>query len=998
MPLLQQLPWPLPPQPLQDNSATQIADPPSHGQDQQCAQKNPAQHTCDIDDLSLEASPFLSSLTTKQNSWFEKARRVGPDVAFLELLDQVKQSESTATDFDYTTIAQTIRQQKQAAALLIALCDLSSRWDHQQTVTALSDFADSMVRITTFYAMKGHTCGYVLFALGKLGGRDLNYSSDLDLIAIYDPDQITLPEPKGPAGTATSEGLVSLPAVDPSEARKIAVKTTQMVASLLSDRDRNGYVFRTDFRLRPDPSSTAVAIGYDAAITYYESVGQNWERAAWIRARPVAGDLAMGQRFLEELRPFIWRLHLDYPAIRDISSIRRQMFSYRGVRGGMRTSEKVGNTDLASIAGFDLKLGEGGIREIEFLGQTCQLIWGGRNPDLRKNSTLETLRELVRADLLEADDETFLNAAYRCLRALEHRIQMVADQQNHRLPSGPALETFAAFCGQENADVFANRLVAMLERVHEICRNRFSNDEEDLGVKEGSLVFTGTDDHPDTLKTLAAMGYRSGEQVVACVQEWHRGGFRSTRSTLARQLLTELTPRLLGSLAHNPNPDRAFAHFHQFLIALPAGIQIFSLLREEMHLLDLLAVIMGSAPNISQQIAKRPDLLDALLDPTHVGVANVSGPASGDHDTIPVNFAEDYESILLAARKFRLERVFLAEIALLTQRATTQQVQTFLTRTAEITIPAVLERTAKEYLEQTGRSHIEDWAVLGFGSIGSAEMLPNSDLDLVYVRDGIQDENVEVEGDSGLHIESWFGRLGRRWINAFEAQTPFGYLYRVDCRLRPGGLSAHLVPSFSRFRSYYLESEEAWLWELMALTRARPIAGSPKLCARLTETIRWVLCRKRDRATVVSQALDMRARVQKEFPGQHELDMKYTRGGLMDLDYAIRVLQLNHASERPTILAANPEAALRTAHAENILTDDLYRKATKARSFLMQIWPLVQLISTDVLPRAPYPQEIQNLFCRAVRCKDMESFRDELHQSTQAVLQLWAFAFGQERD
>ncbi|MGE5147768.1 MAG: bifunctional [glutamine synthetase] adenylyltransferase/[glutamine synthetase]-adenylyl-L-tyrosine phosphorylase, partial [Candidatus Eiseniibacteriota bacterium] len=538
-------------------------------------------------------SPFLTRCLLRDLALFRDWLVVGPDEAWRRMIEETR--ALTGPDQPRDALKAALRVARRRAALLTGLSDIARLWSLEQVTARLSEFAEFALdraseSLLTAAAASGlftlddsdrpiaHS-GFIVLGMGKLGGRELNYSSDIDLIVLYDDERMRPPDP-----SRLQQGLVRL---------------TRDLVQILEERTGDGYVFRTDLRLRPDPGATPLAISVIAAETYYESMGQNWERAAMIKARPVAADLEAGEAFVSMLRPFVWRKHLDFAAIQDIHSIKRQINAHRG--GGR-----------IEIPGHNVKLGRGGIREIEFFAQTQQLIWGGRIPTLRQSGTCDALRALAAGGRIADRVAEEMIDSYRFLRTVEHRLQMAEDQQTHALPTDDAgLAALAAFMGYPGADPFIRDLEGHLRRVERHYAELF--EEQPALGPSGNLVFTGGEHDPETLATLAKLGFTDTGRVSSVVRAWHHGRYRATRSQRARELLTELMPALLAALAKTADPDTAFVRFDEFLHGLPAGVQLFSLLYQNPGLLDLLAEIMGSASALAQHLSRRPSLFDAVL-------------------------------------------------------------------------------------------------------------------------------------------------------------------------------------------------------------------------------------------------------------------------------------------------------------------------------------------------------------------------------------------------
>ena len=801
-------------------------------------------------------SPYLGKAMAADPAVVKTIVTAGPDAAIADALAAL-----AARDGETMAQAMTrMRRAKSRAALAIGLADLAGAWGVARVTGALSDVAEAALAGAVAHLYPAQK-GYIVLGMGKLGGRELNYSSDVDLIVFYDPDRID-----------ASVG---------DEPGPFFVRLTRNLVRMMEERTGDGYVFRTDLNLRPDPGSTPVAISTVAAEIYYESAGQNWERAAMIKARPVAGDRAAGDALLEMLRPFVWRKNLDFAAIQDIHSIKRQINAYRGGA-------------LIALAGHNIKLGRGGIREIEFFAQTQQLIWGGREPRLRVRPTKAALAALVEAGHITADARDELTRAYDFLRKLEHRLQMVEDQQTHTLPKDDAgLEAVARFMGYADRARFAAALDTELRTVEEHYAHLF--EEAPALSGPGNLVFTGSEDDPETMRTLAGMGFREPGRVAEIVRAWHRGRYRAMRSARAREILTELMPTLLESLGVTADPDAALLKFDEFLGALPAGVQLFSLFHANPKLLGLIAEVMGSAPRLADALARNPALIEGML----------LGPAQAlpdDPDALRRELnaalarADVLEDALDAVRRWNNDLIFHVGLQVLRDTVDADHAGPSLALIAETALAALYPRVEDDYTRRHGRLEGGGMSVIAFGKLGGREMTFASDLDLMFVYDG--------PGASVAHT-----RLAQRFIGAVGAPTAEGKLYEVDMRLRPSGNKGPIATSFEGFIRY--QEEDAWTWEHMALTRARPVAGAEALAPRIAAEIRAVLTRKRDPDKLLADVADMRGRMERELTQPGEIwDFKHLRGGLVDVEFIVQYLELRHAHDHPEVLDTNTGAAL----------------------------------------------------------------------------------------
>jgi glutamate-ammonia-ligase adenylyltransferase len=735
----------------------------------------------------------------------------------------------------------------------------------------------------------------------------------------------------------------------------------------LEERTGDGYVFRTDLRLRPDPASTPLAMSVAAALTYYESVGQNWERAALIKARPVAGDRVAGEHFLRELRPFIWRKNLDFAAIQDIHSIKRQINAHRG---GARIA----------VEGHDIKTGRGGIREIEFFAQTQQLIWGGRLPELQVGPTCEALRRLASAGRIDPGTAEELIADYRFLRRLEHRLQMVDDAQTHALPSDRAgIGRIGTFLGYRQTESFVADLRAHLASVERHYAELFEQAPTLSGP--GNLVFTGAEDDRETLQTLRRLGFTEPAAASALVRSWHHGRLRATRSQRAREILTELIPELLRTFGASAHPDVALRRFDQFLSRLPAGVQVLSLFYANPGLLGLVAEIMAGAPRLAEHLAQRPALLDAVLTEGFFAPLPDRTALAEELEQL-LTGARDFEEILDGLRRWAGERRFQVGAQLLRGALEGARAGAVLADIAETALVSLVGAVETEFAQRHGRIPGGAFSVIGMGRLGSREMTLASDLDLILIYDAPPGTDTS-DGSHRLSVATYYARLSQRLISAITAPTAEGRLYAVDMRLRPSGESGPIASQFAGFGRYQRES--AWTWEHMALTRARPVAGDVALCRRIAETIRDVLCSPRDPRTLVVDVADMRRRIADENPRPSPWDLRNRRGGLTDLEFIVQYLLLREAAQFPRILRRGAAQALRALGEVGRLSSQAVRELGDALALLrgaQAILPLLRdgLPVTEVLAE---PEEAT--LARCIGAVDFPRFDADISEATARV-------------
>ena len=906
-------------------------------------------------------SPYLSGLLLEYPATFMTFAERGPDTCVAELITTTASGLNTAdANVDIAAISIGLRRAKAEAALMIGLADISGLWTVDQVTASLSNFADACVRrALRALLLQAHTrgnltiadlgdpeagSGYSVLGLGKLGGRELNYSSDIDLFVIYDERHLPYAGTKSP--------------------QEFAVQLTKDLTRLLQERTAHGYVFRTDLRLRPDPGSTAIAVSRGAAQIYYESYGQNWERAAMIKARAVAGDIKAAATFIHDLQSFIWRKSLDFYAIQDIHSIKRQIYAHKG--GG-----------TVEVAGHNVKLGRGGIREVEFFVQIQQLIWGGRFPGARSSQTLAALEALTTLGFVTPTVRDELAAAYRYLRTLEHRLQMIADEQTQTLPADMAkLSHVAAFMGHVDVRAFMAEVETVLRTV-EIHYAGLFEDSPSLAV-DGNLVFTGTEDDPDTIATLRRLGYQNPVVVAQTVRGWHHGRIRATRSNRARQLLTEVMPGLLSALAKTAQPDAAFARFDRCLSALPAGVPLLSVFYANPDLLDLVAEIMGDAPRLAEHLSHAPALLDYVLAPEFYA------PVGGREEILvdlerSLQATESFEALLEACRRWANDQQFRVGVQTLRRMIDPLQAAEHFTAIAEAVIMALVPPVYNEFALQYGQVAGGAIAILGYGKLGSFELTPTSDLDLVVIYDAPLEAH--SKGAKALPAPAYYIRLTQRLITAFTLLTREGKLYMLDLRLRPNGEKGPLACSLDAFVRY--QAEEAWTWEHMALTRARTVFGPQALQARIESSITGALGRRRDPAALVYAVADMRTRMRREQKDGGLWDLKRMPGGLIDAEFVLQYLLLLHAPIRPA--SSRPGDIISSLESAGALTRDDAESLQSGIALWSRLQVMLRLTTEGELPDADTPLGLKQKLASTAGMPDFVTLESLMRDAAAAI-------------
>ena len=828
---------------------------------------------------ALGSSPFLADCLLRFPDFSRNLATEGPDGPLGALFARLRELPA---DCDTAGWMRTFREERARLAAAVAVADIAGEWTLEQVTGTLSSFAaaalDAAVRhlLATGREYTGagpDGSGIVVLGMGKLGAGELNYSSDIDIVLIYDE--------------------AALPVRRRDRTGQTMVRFARDLVRLLQERTPDGYVQRVDLRLRPDPASTPLAVPVRAAEAYYESMGQNWERAAMLKARPVAGDLAAGQAFLDYIRPFIWRRSLDFWAIQDIHSIKRQIHAYRG-------------HDRLAVAGHNVKLGRGGIREIEFYVQTQQLIWGGRDVSLRVRPTCEALEALVAAGHVERGAADSLQDAYRFLRGVEHRIQMIDDRQTHELPDAGGLAGFARFMGYGGQDAFTQDLLGHLGNVRQLYDSLFS--EADTLAEPGNLVFTGTDPDPGTTTTLTGLGFRNPQRVFEIVRAWHSGSIRATRSARAREILTELVPSLIKSLAGAREPDRVLVDFDRFLARLPLGVPVFAMFQTNPQLIDLVAEVLSNSPFLAEHMTHHPGVLEGIL----AGGAALDGRVRADLGSA-LRISQTYQDVLDIVRRWANDARFEVGLGLLQGRRTPREAGADLSEIADATVEALLTATLEEFRERHGAFPDSSFAILAYGKWGSGDLTLGSDLDMVAVYDAPL-EVTHSDGQKPLWASTYFNRLMQRLQTAITAQTGEGRLFEIDLRLRPSGKDGPLAIHIDGFERY--QKEDAWTWEHMALVRSRVAVGPPELAARLDAIRMEVLAQPH--SGLREAVRDMRAKMAAGRKAGEPFDLKHRPGGLIDLEFLAQYLVLNHAAAHPPIAERSAAAVFRAAQAARL--------------------------------------------------------------------------------
>lgn len=787
-------------------------------------------------------SPYLAGLMEREADWLEATLAASPETALAKVLALPDGVTSDA-------LGPLLRQAKRRVALLAALADLGGVWQLEEVTGALTALADTavhaaLVALTADEVRRGKVPGAVpedaataagisAIAMGKTGAAELNYSSDIDLICLFDDSRY---DPG-----------------DGQEARASFIRVVRRMTGLLSDLTAEGYVFRTDLRLRPDASVTPVCISMTAAEQYYEAQGRTWERAAFIKARAAAGDIAAGKKFLRTLVPFVWRKHLDFAAIQDAHDMRLRIRDHKGLHGPI------------VLEGHNMKLGRGGIREIEFFTQTRQLIAGGRDPDLRDRRTVEGLAALARKGWVPEGDAAELTGLYRAHREVEHRIQMVGDAQTHDVPtSAEGIDRIARMMGEADTAKWLSELRDRLERVSALTEGFFA---------------------PGEARALPDM---SAEARVI-VDGWR--GYPALRSERAVRIFKRVQPEILSRLDRAANPEEALRQFDGFLAGLPAGVQLFSLFDANPQLIDLIVDVCSTAPGLAAYLSRNSAVLDAVIGggffaqwPRQAGLAALLATHLDE--------VADYEGKLSVARRWQREWHFRIGVHHLRGLIDAAEAGREYADLAGAVIQALWPAVAADFAVKHGAPPGRGAVVLGMGSLGAERLNAASDLDLIVVYDAAGVES--SDGKRPLAARAYYARLTQALVTALSAPMADGRLYEVDMRLRPSGRQGPVATSVQSFESYQMD--EAWTWEHLALTRARPVAGNAAIADEVEAIRQKVLKAKAAGASILSDTAEMRARIFAAKASDGDWEAKIGPGRLQDIELLAQASALRAAS------------------------------------------------------------------------------------------------------
>ncbi len=911
-------------------------------------------------------SPYLGRLLLRDLEFTQSLVEEAPEAVTRRLLDDLAAADPA---MDRDRLMAFLRRQRSRVAVVAAVYDCFGLRGVMACAELLSDMADHAVRLAVAHLLLGRArrgdleppaeegrWGYFVLAMGKHGSRELNYSSDIDLIVLYDPSRVRYTGRKSPGDCFA--------------------RVTRDLTGILQSRTGDGYVFRTDLRLRPDPSSTPPAITVDFALDYYLRFGRTWERTALIKARPVAGDLAAGEAFLEQLAPFIWDEGLDFASVDEIRSMSQQIHDFHG-------------HGAVDAAGHDVKLGRGGIREIEFFVHMHQLAYGARNRRLRGPRLLAMLEVLDGEHHILPAEAATLRQAYLLLRRVEHRLQMVNDDQTQKLPeSADGLEHVAAFLGLPSAQELESRIVKACGEVHDLYRTRFDVPESEQDIT--AVILDGPEGgNPDAVERLEAAGFAKAPTAVDIFRGWAAGHHASTAPERSRAILREILHEIIEALGRTPDPDRALARMDRFLAALPEEISLFPMLRAHTWLLRLVAMVMGSAPRIADTLGGNPRLLRAVLEPGFFLPLPEREQLAGELGERLEGRGDPQERVRQVAG-WAGDRRFQVGVQSLENLITVDEAAASLSHVAEVVVEVLFADVLAALEAHHGRPAV-GCAVVAMGKLGAVEMTFESDLDLLLVAD-LPDDRETTAGPAPIEAGRFYGRAARRLIAALGSRSPSGPLYEVDMRLRPSGESGPLVTTLAAFREYHAGA--AWTWEQMSLTRARVLCGDEAAAGAVGREIRQVLTRPRDPAALLRDVAGMRDRIAAEYPPGDPFELKYARGGLVDLEFIAQYLQLLHAHDRPEVLAGGTAACFEALGGAGLLDDEEARFLAGAVRMQRSLQGLVRLTWNEETPVRDAPEALLRKLAAALECTGFGELEDRLRATQERAFEVYEERIG----
>jgi glutamate-ammonia-ligase adenylyltransferase len=949
----------------------------------------------------LGASPFLTGILCRRVEYFAELFPGGE-------IDRPKKEKEMRHELaarisvgaSFVELQKVLRQYKAREILRIGSRDLCSLAPLPEITGELSDLAaacleqayqtcDDLLRadygaplLASATAENPEEAEFTILGMGKLGGRELNFSSDIDLIYFYSSEKgetAGIPNPLG-----ERRNRIHL--------HQYFCKLGEMISRAISQATEDGFVFRVDLRLRPEGNSGDLATSLRSAEVYYESWGQSWERSALLKARPVAGSIALGDRLLKDLQPFVYRRYLDYAMIEDIKQMKQKIDL-------SLTREREGE--------LNLKLGRGGIREIEFFIQTLQLIYAGRNAALRERNSLRALEILQAQGLIKADDFVILREAYTFLRTVEHRIQVVQEQQTHNLPVRPEeLRALARRCGFADAPVFQKVLAEYRQGVEGIYRDLFYTSEAEKireEVRPEVLFLFDPAADPDLVKDLLEeKGFKNVDAAYDSLMILRDGLPGAHLSQRGRRHLDRIAPLLLQEVLDSPEPDMALLNLERFLTVLRARATFFALLAENREIIRLLITLFGTSQFLSRIFIQHPENLDSLVSRAYAVTIKKQNAMERELAGLLAQ-APDYEEKLNVLRRYRNEEML--RIALNDLHGNTAQeegtaqlsslARTCLKKALALAREELIPRFGLPFCQgEAGREEEAPFAIIGMGKLGGMELNYHSDLDILFIYQG-EGETRPVTGTEAERFrpqtnQEYFARLAQRIISVLTLMTREGYVYQIDTRLRPSGNQGPLVTSLAAFERYHQQS--AQLWERQALTKAGVVAGPEPFARRITSLFRQIVYERPLPDGMREEIQRLRARMEAEIAKESAdgFNIKTGRGGMVDVEFIVQFLQLTHGGAYPALRVGNTLRALQALQAAGLLTPCDFTTLDAGYRFLRRLENKLRLVHDQSINQLSGDRAYLVRLARRLGYPDRprhpdEAFLDDYRQTTEKI-------------
>ncbi len=944
----------------------------------------------------LSSSQFLTGLLVKQPECFrwlfiEGAWRVS--LSLTELQEEI--SGALGQEEGEGEVGRILRRVRDREILRVAVRDLSGLAKVEETTASLSDLAEAALSGASSFACSYYRrhfgrplfkdegneegeCGFCVLALGKFGGRELNFSSDIDIMYIYESAWGTVEGERGEVEGARKE----------TSLHHYFIKVAEMVTRLIGEITEDGMVFRVDLRLRPDGSRGPLANSLRGLESYYESWGQTWERAALIKIRPVAGDLSLGERAIKMLTPFVYRKYLDFEAIDEVKDLKKRI--------DISLKVKMGNM-------WDVKLGDGGIREIEFFIQAHQLIFGGKHPEIRERNALKALVALRDSGYISSVEGEEVATAYRFLRNLEHRIQMLGGMQTQLLPEGKDLEKVSYLMGFSSLDDFTREMEKVRKTVSVLFGKLFVSDKDereiDVDPEVISLLY-GDIPSEKGESILASMGFRDTPGALENLEYLRKGPPFSRLTDRARKYLRTFAPVILSKASRAADPDMALANTETFIQAIGARTTFYALLSENPSIIEPLIQLFGSSRFLTRYFVNRPELIDVLLQRGQSALFKDRFQMRAELGEELV-LAEGIEEELGILRRYRNEEFLRVGIHTLGGNLSLEELSVQLSALAEVSMGFALFLAGREVekrygipsYQEEGETKESRISVLALGKFGGEELNFHSDLDILFIFSHMGETRAEGEGKEekkSISNQEYFARLAQRFISNLSTITKEGFVYKVDMRLRPSGTAGPLVTSYDAFRQYYLEN--AWLFEKQALIRARPVAGDREFGKEVLSWINRFVYESPPPEELGEKIREIRSRMEKELGKEREgfYNVKFGKGGLIDVEFLTQYLQILKGKDNPPVRTPNTLKALYELKREGTLDNGDFQVLNGGYRFLREIEVRLRLLhDTSVERFLPDDRGLKLLHYESV-----EEFETEYRKKTGAIREVYEKILG----